>query len=166
MVGEREDFEDWYQAMHPRLLGVLCAVSADPDAAAEATDEAFARALFRWDRVRAMASPEGWTYRVALNLLRRRKRRAAMEVRLRRREGVVDAPCPAGEVWDEVRRLPERQRTAIVLRYVGDLPEAEIAAAMGVTRGTVASTLADARRRLATTLTTQPPPSEVSRDGA
>jgi RNA polymerase sigma factor (sigma-70 family) len=166
MVGQRQEFEDWYKAMHPRLLGVLCTVSGDPDAAAEATDEAFARALFRWDRVGAMASPEGWTYRVALNVLRRRKRRAGMEARLRHREDVVEAPCPAGEVWDQVRRLPERQRAAIVLRYVGDLPEAEIAAAMGVTRGTVASTLADARQRLAMTLSTQPPPSEVSRDGA
>jgi DNA-directed RNA polymerase specialized sigma24 family protein len=45
--------------------------------------------------------------------------------------------------------LPDRQRKAIVLRFVADLAEADIAVAMGATRGTVASTLAAARRRLA-----------------
>jgi RNA polymerase sigma-70 factor (ECF subfamily) len=58
-------------------------------------------------------------------------------------------PAPAGEAWELVRALPRRQRTAIVLRYAADLPEADIAIAMGVTRGTVSSTLADARRALA-----------------
>ena len=57
-----------------------------------------------------------------------------------------------GEVWDLVRSLPTRQRTAVVLRYVGDLREDDIASVMGVTRGTVAATLANARRALATVL--------------
>src|SRR3546814_4980253 len=66
-----------------------------------------------------MASPGGWTYRVALNCLRRRTRRAAMERRLLRR-GVRErslAP-PAGEAWEVVRSLPPRQRAVVVLRYV------------------------------------------------
>ena len=60
--------------------------------------------------------------------------------------------APAGEVWDLVRSLPQRQRTAVVLRYVGDLREEDVAAVMGVTRGTVAATLARARRSLANLL--------------
>jgi len=52
-------------------------------------------------------------------------------------------------VWRAVRALPDRQRTAIVLRYVADLPEVDIAEAMHVSRGTVASNLSDARRSLA-----------------
>jgi DNA-directed RNA polymerase specialized sigma24 family protein len=56
---------------------------------------------------------------------------------------------PTGEVWDLVRALPERQRIAVVLRYVADLTEPDIAIAMGIARGTVASTLAAARARLA-----------------
>ncbi len=58
-------------------------------------------------------------------------------------------PCDDPEVWEAVRALPVRQRTAVVLRYVADLPEAAIAEAMGVRRGTVASNLADGRRSLA-----------------
>ena len=58
-------------------------------------------------------------------------------------------PPPAVELWDIVRSLPERQGKAVVLRYVADLPENEIAEVMGITRGTVAATLRDARQRLA-----------------
>lgn len=45
----------------------------------EATDEAFARAYIDWGRVRQMEARNGWTYQVALNVLRRRARRARME---------------------------------------------------------------------------------------
>ena len=40
--------------------------------------------------------------------------------------------------------LPTRQRTAVVLRFVADLTESQIAQAMGVSRSTVSSTLSDA----------------------
>lgn len=43
------------------------------------------------------------------------------------------------EVLEAVRRLPTRQREAIVLRYYGELSEAEIADAMGVSKGAVKS---------------------------
>jgi len=127
----------------------MLAVSGDHEIAAEAADEAFSRAWRHWDQVRGMASPEGWTYRVALNVLRSQARRRRVEERLlprlvRRSE----VSAPAGEVWELVRELPQRQRTAVVLRYVADLDERHIAEAMGVARGTVASTLAAARHAL------------------
>jgi RNA polymerase sigma factor (sigma-70 family) len=83
-------------------------------------------------------------------VVRRAARRRALEARFLRRE----LPRPAElhsypEVWAAVRSLPERQRQAVVLRFVADLAEADIAVAMGVSRGTVASTLSDARHRLA-----------------
>lgn len=68
---------------------------------------------------------------------------------------VAALPPPAGEVWDLVKRLSDRQRLAIVLRYVADLPEADIAAAMGITRSTVSSTLADGLDRLRVALGAQ-----------
>jgi predicted RNA polymerase sigma factor len=73
------EFEAWYRREHPRLIGSLAALSGREDVAADAADEAFARALARWPRVSKMASPGGWTYRVALNELRRRLRRGATE---------------------------------------------------------------------------------------
>ncbi|MBA2497403.1 MAG: hypothetical protein H0V33_09980 [Acidimicrobiia bacterium] len=71
------EFEPWYRAEHPRLVVSLALACGRMDLAAEAVDEAFVRALERWDRVSAMASPTGWTYRVALNCLRRRERSCA-----------------------------------------------------------------------------------------
>jgi RNA polymerase sigma-70 factor, ECF subfamily len=56
------------------------------------------------------------------------------------------------EVWDAVQRLPLRQRTAVALHYLSDLPQKDVATAMGVAQGTVAATLHEARRRLAVTL--------------
>jgi RNA polymerase sigma factor (sigma-70 family) len=143
------DFEEWYLAQHPRLYASLVVFTGNPDLAWDATDEAFTRALQRWKSVRVMDSPEGWTYRVAINVARRASRRRRHEHALLSRLGdeqVVAAP--AGEIWELVRALPERQRMAVTLRYLADLREPDIAAVMGITRGTVASTLAKARRSL------------------
>ena len=145
------DFEAWYAENHARLAATLAVSSGDLDLARECTDEAFARALERWQRVRAMDQPEGWVYRVALNDLRRRARRRSVERSLLRREhqpGTVDATDPRHPVWEAVGALPERMRTAVALRYVADLTELQVAEAMGIARGTVAATLHEARRRL------------------
>jgi DNA-directed RNA polymerase specialized sigma24 family protein len=64
----------------------------------------------------------------------------------------VTLALPDPDVWTAVRSLPLRQRTAVMLRYVADFAEADIAEAMGVSRGTVAATLSAARRSLALVL--------------
>jgi len=151
-----EPFDDWYRAERPRLLASMVLISGSVDEAREATDEALARAYERWPRICVMASPGGWTYRVAVNVLHRRGRRLALESRLlRRNPPAPDVPAPAGEAWSLVADLPVRQRTAVVLRYAADLPEAEIARIMGIRRGTVGAMLTQARARLGAALTTE-----------
>ncbi len=150
-------FEAWYRREHPRVVNSLYLVSGSVEVAREATDEAFTRAAARWSRVGAMESPGGWVFTVALNALRRELRRQARERQAHTRTVArvghdVELPNPA--VWAAVSGLPDRQRLAVVLRYVGDLTEPEIAAVMGITRGTVASNLARARETLAAALTT------------
>lgn len=144
-----DDFAVWYAQEHPKLLASLVLVAGDLHVAQEATDEAFVRAFMHWRRVAAMRSPRGWTYRVALNILRRRGRRATLErTLLARGEPPAPMPAPAGEAWEVVRRLPRRQREAIVLRYLADLTEEEAGKVMGVHRTTVSRALSDARRSL------------------
>ena len=117
------------------------------------TAEAFTRALERWDRVVEMDSPSAWTYRVGVNLVRRRLRRSAIESRLWSQAAPPARPAAVDDdLWDAVRGLPVRQRTAIALRYVCDLPQAEIASVMNVAPGTVSATLTAARGRLAAQL--------------
>jgi RNA polymerase sigma-70 factor (ECF subfamily) len=137
-------FEAWYRAEHRHVVTVLLAVVEDVAA------EAFARALAKWDKVGAMERPTAWVYRVAVNLARRRARRLAVEQRLfGARTAAERREHQAAETWDAVGALPPRQRLAVVLRYVDDLTEADVAAAMGVSPGTVAATLHAARQRLA-----------------
>ncbi|GAC1591932.1 MAG: hypothetical protein NVS3B21_10970 [Acidimicrobiales bacterium] len=155
-----EEFDPWYEGEHSKVLGACAALSGDRDSAQEATDEAFARAFERWDTVSTMSSPGAWVHTVALNCLRRSLRRKAREDLLhrKRQNPPFEAPVPRPEVWAAVRTLPERQRLAVVLRYVADLSENDVGLVMGVSRGTVASTLSAARTSLALLL------GEVSED--
>jgi len=63
-----DDFEDFYQANYPRLVGQLTVVTGSLEDAEDAVQEAFARASTRWARLRAYDVPEAWVRRVALNL--------------------------------------------------------------------------------------------------
>jgi RNA polymerase sigma-70 factor, ECF subfamily len=143
------DFEQWYLRAHPRLVTSLVAFCGHADMGREAADEAMVRALERWHRVGAMASPDGWVTRTGFNLLRRRARRAQLErTLLRRSHPRPPVPGATGELWAVVAELPARQRQAVVLRHVAQLTEPEIAQVMAVARGTVSSTLRNAYRNL------------------
>jgi RNA polymerase sigma-70 factor, ECF subfamily len=155
VVDDDTAFSAWYRIEHPRLLAAMTLVTRDLHTAQDVTSEAFARALAAWTRVSAMDSPTGWTYRVALNVARRRARRAALEQRLLRRVVPTDSGLPVElsvELWDAVRALPPRAREAIALRYAAGLSEAEVATAMNVAVGTASATLSAARRALAIAL--------------
>lgn len=149
MAGE-SDFEAWYRREQPRLARSLWAVCGDRDLAADAVDEAFSRALARWDAVSDMGSRSGWVRTVALNHLRRTMRRRALEHRLLRRERSAPPAEPEidPDLWRAVAELPARQREVIALRYIGDLTESDIASCLGVSEGAVSASLTKARRRL------------------
>lgn len=125
----------------------------------DVVQEAFIRALQRWDEVAAMDRPDLWVQRVALNLATSRLRRFATEARaLSRFAGrrvVVHDRLPDGDeaFWSAVRRLPSQQAGAVALRYAADLPVVDVAAVMGLAEGTVKAHLHRARLRLAEVLT-------------
>jgi RNA polymerase sigma factor (sigma-70 family) len=146
-------FDVWYQREHPRLLTAMVLVCGDLELARDITAEAFVRALERWERVRAMENPAGWTYTVAVNLVRRRWRRRLSEQPLGDQlfPGLVSSEERV-DVWRAVASLPLQARTAVVLRYLASMTEPEVALAMGVSVGTVSSSLSVARRRLAVLL--------------
>lgn len=161
-AADRVSFEGWYPAARPRVLAALIVVTGDLDRADDATDEAMVRAFARWSSVGAMQSPIGWTVRVAINVARRRARRAQIEARLLRR--VVhrtQLPAVAGEAWLAVKDLPARQREVLVLRYVADLAELDIAESLGISRSAVSSALTDGRRSLAALFADPTEPSEA-----
>lgn len=145
-------FDTWYEAHHPRLVrSLLLTCNGNGELAADAVDEAMARAFERWHRVGAMESPEAWTYRVAANHVKRVFRRRGGEQRAL--AGTVplaegfESPVPS-PVWDAVRALKPRERDAITLRYVLGFSEAEIATALKVKVGTASALLSRARSHL------------------
>jgi RNA polymerase sigma factor (sigma-70 family) len=99
--------------------------------------ETFIAALRAYPRLKPNSDRRAWVLTIA-----RRKALDAHRARGRRALPVADpaavSDSPArtsagleGSVWQAVRELPERQRSAVVLRYVGDLPHREIATAIG-----------------------------------
>lgn len=161
-MGEVSDFEEWYRIEQPEISRALWVMSGDRETAADATDEAFSRALARWDRVSVMASPGGWVRTVAVNRLRRTMRRRDIERRLLRRQPPAAPVQPEfdPDLWRAVAELPYRQREVIALRYVDDLTESDIAASLGISEGSVSASLTKARRRLGEILN---PEREVTR---
>jgi len=147
-VGSVDDqgFIDFYEATFQPVYGAARAFCGDADLAFEATQEAFARAYARWSRVHASEYPQAWVTKTAFNFTRRvaRKRR---DVLLPERL----TPPLSGvrvDVVAALRRLPDRQRQAVVLHYMADCPVVAVAEVMGISEGAVKSHLFKARAAL------------------
>lgn len=132
--------ERHYVELYRYALSVLREERAAEDAVQDAFERAFA-ALGRYpeERLRAMRL-RPWLYRITLNVARNRLRgrrevpvqeisSAGVAVSDEGRESVMDVLAALG-------RLPERQRVAVTLRYLQDLPYAEISGVTGWPEGT------------------------------
>ncbi|HEX7133350.1 MAG TPA: sigma-70 family RNA polymerase sigma factor [Iamia sp.] len=154
--------------VHPRLVGALRLYLGDAELARELAQDTLVRVVERGAEVTAMDRPEGWVFRVAFNLARSRLRRLGAERRAHarsgpdRRDAVPVDVAAAVAVQRALALLPPRQRQAVVLRFYGDLPVAEVARAMGCRPGTVKAHLHQglAALRLAGLADDPEPPSE------
>ena len=145
-------FDDWYRSEHRRVLAAVSAVCVGDHARAEdATNEAFLKALERWDTVRVMDNPRAWVATVAVNNVKqsffRRKRRLELLNTQRLTESTIDVVRDL-DLWNAFTQLTFRQRKAIVLRYLEDLPQQAVADELGIAVGTAAATLNQARSKL------------------
>jgi RNA polymerase sigma factor (sigma-70 family) len=143
-------FVDQFSELHRVGYRAAYAVLGRRADAEDCTQEALARALVRWNRVHAYAP--AWIARVTTNLALDRTRQTNR----------LDAGSSVGEVADQhdpvaerrrdlvvaLRALPKRQREAVALRYLADLPENQTATAMGCSIGTVKSNTAKGLQRL------------------
>jgi RNA polymerase sigma-70 factor (ECF subfamily) len=146
---EQRDFDGFYATHFDDVARAISLAAGDRELARDATQEAFARALRRWRTVRDMDRPDGWVYVVAMNQLRDHWRR--LERRRPTEQITVDtsgAVVTRLSVRDAIATLPPRQRQAVVLRYLADLPLADVATAMGCALGTVKATLHEALRAM------------------
>lgn len=143
---------------YPSLKGLAYVMLGDAAAAEEVAQDAFVKAFSFWSRFKDVEHPEAYLRKIVINLCRSRIRRTGIEQRVnavvhRDAETTVEPPPETSlDLWDAVKRLPERQRAAIVLRYLEDLSEAEVAALLDCSIGTVKSQLFKARRKLGAAL--------------
>ncbi|MDP9342237.1 MAG: sigma-70 family RNA polymerase sigma factor [Actinomycetota bacterium] len=143
------------------------ALCGDRELAQDATQEAFARALSRWRRLRGERWAAGWVMTTALNVARRSLRRRAPTPQPVEASPRADLDLLL-DVRGAVRALPRRQQTAVVLYYLAGLPVPEVAGAMGCREGTVRAHLAKARASLARDLgdpRLRPVPAQEKGDG-
>lgn len=133
-------------------LGVL----RDREAAADVAQDVAVQVLRHRASLRDPAAVDAWIHRIAvraaLKAARRDRTRRTAEV-----AAVAARPAPGDEADDALgtalaalAALPARERAALTLRYVHDLDDAAIAAALGCRRGTVWSLLSRGRARLRT----------------
>ncbi|SRR6266508_4200615 len=135
-------FEELYRAEGRAVFTTVYLLCWDRAVAEDATQEAFARALERWERLRGQAWAAGWVNTTAVNVARRTLRRRRVPPTGKATEPDADAVI---DLWRQVRRLSQAQRVAVILYYRLDLPVASIAELMQCREGTVRPHLAHAR---------------------
>jgi RNA polymerase sigma-70 factor (sigma-E family) len=153
-TGPDEEFDAFMRGRWPVMVRLGYALTGDVGHAEDLAQAAFARAYASWGRVRRAGDPDAYVRRIVINEHhgRFRKRRVAEELRgdLGDTAGGQQAHQAVDDRWallDALRALGPRQRAVVVLRYWLDLSEAETAAALNCSVGTVKS---QASRALAT----------------
>jgi RNA polymerase sigma-70 factor (ECF subfamily) len=145
-VGTRvtADFDSFYEAEYPNVYRAARAWTGEEQSALDATQEAFARAFARWRRLRDEEWRGGWVMTTALNICRKKPARAVGGT-IPKQEG---DPYERVDITAALQKLSERQRTAAVLFYIGDLPLGAVAQLMDLSEGAVKSHLNRARQSM------------------
>jgi RNA polymerase sigma factor (sigma-70 family) len=148
-----ELIEEIYREHAGRFRRVAAAIVESAEAAEDVVQEAFASAVAKRASFRGSGAASAWIWRIVVNGAISRRRRARLDQRLTEwlkagRNHTEDRRTGEGSFRALVARLPERQRTALFLRYYADLDYAAIAEALSISPGTVGKLLHDARATL------------------
>jgi RNA polymerase sigma factor (sigma-70 family) len=137
MVTIPSDFDDHFEVLARVAYRAAFRLVGSAADAEDVAQEALARAAVRWAKVAPYA--EAWVTRVATNLALGLIRKGS------RPDPALDAADSAHDQTVSDRQalvtalmsLPRRQRDTVALRFLGDLTEAQVAAALGCSVGTV-----------------------------
>jgi RNA polymerase sigma-70 factor (ECF subfamily) len=143
-----DELEQLYRSRFDVFARVAASVTGDSERARDAVQEAFATAVRKRGSFRGEGPLEAWVWRIVLNAARSDARRSVPAVAYDEPASTNGRPEEDAELRAALARLPERQRTAVFLRYYADLEYAAIGEALGITSGTVAATLNAAHRTL------------------
>jgi len=170
--------EELFARHQNEIYAYLLRMLRDPELAADLTQDAFVKAYRAYDALQKPENARAWLYqiahRVALDDLRRRRivrfvplvgetRSAAPSAE----HLVMDARL-SGDLQRALERIPDRQRSALLLAELHDLTGVELAAALGVSHVAARALLTRARESLRRALAAereQQAATEVARDG-
>jgi RNA polymerase sigma-70 factor (sigma-E family) len=146
---ETETFASLYASHFDQLVRLASLLTSSSMVAEDIVQEAFAKLHNRYDRIDV---PQAWLRVAVVNACSNERRRLGTARRLAPRlaSESVTTEEPKPELIASLRRLPDRQRAVVVLRFYLDLSEADIAETLGMRPGTVKSSLHRALARLQT----------------
>lgn len=149
-----DEFRAYVQARGPALLRVAYQLTGHPADAEDLLQSALAKTYLAWDRIQDRAALDGYVRRAMVNINISWWRQRKLEEYPA--EELPEPPPPdvhgrnqAHELLeDALSRLPARMRAAIVLRYYEDMTEPEIAETLGISVGTVKSSMSRGMAKL------------------
>lgn len=157
VAGADVDLAELYAAHHLRMVRLARLLVDDVATAEDVVQDAFLGLHRNSDRLRDPAAAVGYIRQAVLNQARSTlRRRRTVRAHLKVAEPDIAPAADTQVLLDEehsqvmkaVRRLPRRQQEVLVLRFWSGLSEAEIAEAMGVSKGTVKSQASRAMKSL------------------
>ena len=149
-------FREYVTARGSALLRMAVLLTGNQADAEDLLQAALAKTYLAWDRIQDRAALDSYVKRAMVNtqISWWRRRRVEEYPTGELPDRALSDQVPLTEMQDTVRRaldrLPQRMRAAVVLRYYEDMTEPEIADVLGVSRGTVKSTMSRAVAKLRT----------------
>jgi RNA polymerase sigma-70 factor (ECF subfamily) len=168
-VKVRRDFEELFRAEYRGLVRALVPLTGDRGDAEAVVQDAFVKALVRWERIRRYDRPGAWVRRVAIrDAVRadRRARAAPPPTAADPDDDPLDHVPQQVDLHRAIQTLPGRQRAAVVLHHLAGWPAAEVADALGCAESTVRVHLHRGRQALALALHLTPEMPEEAHDEA
>jgi len=134
-------FDELFLDQHDRLYRALYFVTGSREDAEELMQDAFLKLWERWDTIATIDDPVAWLFRVSLNGLRMRVRRAGVAARKFMPIPTQRDPYDDIELHEDIRKmllgLPPRQRAALVLTEIFDYSSEQAARILGIRPTTV-----------------------------
>jgi RNA polymerase sigma-70 factor (sigma-E family) len=155
-------FDEFVNAELSGLIGFAAALAGDKYLAEDILSDALVKVAVQWRRISVTDNPAAYVRRMVVTTyladrrkVRRRRTEPTSDVSVLDQTAAdqTDAVLARQEIVDLLARLPPQQKAVIVLRYLRDEPDEEIARALGCTPATVRSHLSLARAALRLALT-------------
>ena len=153
-AGDDAEFRDYVTARGRALLRAAYLLTGNLADAEDLLQAALAKTYLAWDRIEDRGALDGYVRRAMVNthISWWRRRRVQEFPTDELPDQPVDDHAGDSDLTETLRaaidRLPQRMRTAVVLRYYEDMTEAEVAERLGVSLGTVKSTVSRAVAKL------------------